>query len=543
MSKKEVIYVDVEDDITTIIDKAASSKSDIVALVLPKRATVLQSIVNMKLLKKAADDASKKLVLITTENTLLPLAGSTGLHVAESLQSRPHVPEPIAAVDQEDTLIEDEPDIDPQESIGDLHEKSSAGAAAGAAGKVTEKARKTLGLKKGGSKLKIPNFSSFRNRLILGGVLLVLLITGWVFGFIILPKATVAIQAQTTPLPTEVRFRLDPDAESSDVDKKILAVRLEEIIKTVANEFEATGEKNVGEKAEGIIEVTNNCYNPGTLAAGTVFTSNQGLQFESTESVKVPTSTTFQGECEATTADVPVIALERGDQYNLAPTGYTVGDIDPQDVSGYGNQMSGGTTEIVSVVTQEDINKAKNGIQPADEEEMLAQLRQQFGDDVIMVPETFDAKKGEVSSSPDAGTEANQGRVTAQYTYTAFGVEKDVLKQLLESAQQEKIDTELQVVLDTGIENVTLSLVDTENDDTNLITVAAETEGYAGPDFDTQQIAEEVEGMRYSEVIETIKAKPGVSQVEVDFSPFWVFSAPKASRTTINIEVSEQTLQ
>lgn len=51
---KDTIYIDVDDEITGIIDKVVSSKHKIVALVLPKRAAVLQSIVNMKLLKRVA---------------------------------------------------------------------------------------------------------------------------------------------------------------------------------------------------------------------------------------------------------------------------------------------------------------------------------------------------------------------------------------------------------------------------------------------------------------------------------------------------------
>jgi hypothetical protein len=76
---KDVIYIDVDDEITGIIDKVRSSEKKIVALVLPKRASVLQSIVNMKLLKRAATESKKNLVLITAEAGLLPLAGNVGL--------------------------------------------------------------------------------------------------------------------------------------------------------------------------------------------------------------------------------------------------------------------------------------------------------------------------------------------------------------------------------------------------------------------------------------------------------------------------------
>src|SRR5262249_51818585 len=92
-ANKDVIYIDVDDEITAVIDKVQASNKKIVALVLPKRATVLQSIVNMKLLKRAAGDTKKNLVLITSEAGLLPLAGGVGIHVAKSLNSKPEVPE------------------------------------------------------------------------------------------------------------------------------------------------------------------------------------------------------------------------------------------------------------------------------------------------------------------------------------------------------------------------------------------------------------------------------------------------------------------
>ena len=86
---KETIYVDVDDEITSIIDKIEGAKEQVVALVLPKRSTALQSIVNMRLLKRHADGASKNVVLITTETALMPLAGAAGIHVAKTLTSTP----------------------------------------------------------------------------------------------------------------------------------------------------------------------------------------------------------------------------------------------------------------------------------------------------------------------------------------------------------------------------------------------------------------------------------------------------------------------
>src|SRR6476469_10019451 len=98
---KDVIYIDVEDDITAIISKVKASKEKIVALVPPKRVGVLQSAVNLRLLSRSAEQGGKRLVVITSNHALMSLAASAGLPVARNLQSKPELA-PIAALDIDD---------------------------------------------------------------------------------------------------------------------------------------------------------------------------------------------------------------------------------------------------------------------------------------------------------------------------------------------------------------------------------------------------------------------------------------------------------
>src|SRR5438132_10479250 len=111
---KDTIYIDIDDEITGIIEKVRVSGGKVVALVLPKRAAVFQSIVNMKLLKRAADSNKKHLVLITSEAGLLPLAGAAGVHVAKTLTSKPEIPHaPLPPDDSEEAVQEDGTEPEP----------------------------------------------------------------------------------------------------------------------------------------------------------------------------------------------------------------------------------------------------------------------------------------------------------------------------------------------------------------------------------------------------------------------------------------------
>jgi type IV secretory pathway VirB10-like protein len=214
------------DNPTAIIDKVQASNSKIVALVLPKRATVLQSVVNMKLLKRAADNADKNLVLITSEAGLMPLAGAAGVYVAKNLQTKPEVPQPPDETVPADEPAEDVPEsseaetgeIDATQTVGELATKSTTqqpeetievdndapvedaageGVAAGKAKKAKNKKDK---------KNKIPNFDQFRKRLFLIGGGIIALIVLCIFAFFVLPKAKVTIKTDTSSKDTQVNF-------------------------------------------------------------------------------------------------------------------------------------------------------------------------------------------------------------------------------------------------------------------------------------------------------------------------------------------------
>ena len=90
---KETIYIEPSDDITDILSKLKSSDKKIVALVPPKKPSVLLSSVNIKLIARTAKAEKKAVVLVTTDDSLTKLAMTANLPVAPSLKSRPVMPD------------------------------------------------------------------------------------------------------------------------------------------------------------------------------------------------------------------------------------------------------------------------------------------------------------------------------------------------------------------------------------------------------------------------------------------------------------------
>jgi hypothetical protein len=530
--KKDVIYIDIEDDITSIIEKVKSSHSKIVALVPPKRSTVLNSAVNMKLLQKTSDEAKKQLVLVTSDPTLVSLAAGLSMYATGNLHTKPSVPD---VRDEPPALPDDVIDggaIDEEAPVGELKDMDEALKQAHSGKNPADTAKSTKS--KNRFVFKIPNFDTFRNRLIIIVAGLLLLGVGWWWAFFVAPKATVAIEAQTSRIAVDLPVTVS--AADTDVDKAQLKRKVVTVERTSTEPFESTGTKNVGEKASGPMTAQNCDSSEGfTLDAGTIVTSPDGLKFEMLEAAAVPGGSFSGGGCTSPgEATITIRAMAAGTDYNL-PEG-TIYDIDGVGslVTGYGGQLSGGTDKEIKVVAQKDVDGATSRLKAQAPADALSELKDKLTDAYLGIDETYDSQAGKITHSPQVGDEAASGNVTSTVTYTLVGVSREDLKAVIDKAVQTQIEGGSQTIYNDGLGTVRFALV---SDKDNIYTLDVSTAAFVGPDIDTNALAQAVSGKRFSEIQKIVKEQPGVVNVEIDLEPFWVFNAPAADKISVSLNV------
>lgn len=566
-SDKDTIYIDIDDEITGIIDKLKASDGKIVALVLPKRASVFQSIVNMKLLKRAAGESKKNLVLITTEAGLLPLAGAAGIHVARSLTSKPEIPAaPAAPVDSETALpldaeeTADQP-LDKSASVGAL-----SGAAASADGVETlvlddenlppeadaATAPKTFEpqAKNKNKKLAVPNFERFRLLLIGGGVLLLLLIGGFIFAAIALPKATIAIKTNASNVDTGFALNLSTTAADLNETDGTIPAKLATQQKTYTQQVPTTGQKNNGNKASGSV-VFYNCNKNDllegvdrTIPAGTGI-SNNGQTYITQQSVSVEPSNFTGDNCKTNKPSDPVnvIAQSGGSSYNISGNStFSVSLANPGDGSRSfsaktGGGMTGGTDNIVQTVNQNDITSARNKI-TANDAELKKALRDQLKKDgYYAVDATYAAAPPEITSSASVGDVATSVTVTQKVNYTMFGVQRDDLETMVLNDINQQIDEDQQSILDNGLGRAVFNV---DNMSATAAQVTYSSVAAVGPDLDIDEIKREAAGKKSGAIKADLGSNPDVTDVTVKLSPFWVSSVPK-KLDRIKVEIAKPT--
>lgn len=544
---KETIYIDVDDEITSIIEKLQSSKHKIVALVLPKRAAVLQSIVNMKLLKRAATHSKKNIVLITSEAGLLPLAGAVGLHVAKTLSSKPEIPPtPNSADDSVDVedAIDGSVDTSEPKNITSKNSRTKAKAEdepidiEASDEEVSGADDESTASDKSDKKLKIPNFEKFRIKLIIGAVAFVCLVIGWYIAYFVVPAAAITIKTDNQAVTVDLPFTASTTIKLLDQEKAIVPAVSKETKKTDTEKVAATGKKNVGDKAKGTVSLQN-CVKtdgPVTVPAGTTVSNNGNVFVVDIDSSLPASSFTGGGTCKTASKAVPVTAQNAGDQYNLSGGRvFTVSGFN--GINGTDSSaMSGGTTKNVTVVSQDDINNAKNKLADKSKDTAKEELKKTLGtENLFPLIETFAFTDPAVTTSPNVGDESSDVSVTSVITYTMLGVKRDDLKALVVTVANKQIDTSKQSISSDGLDKAIFRLNDKGDGKSQKLNV--QTEAETGTQLNEDDIKKQVTGKKSGDIQQQIQGYPGVKEVNVKFSPFWVNKAPKKlSKITITVE-------
>jgi hypothetical protein len=563
-SSKDTIYVDIDDEITGVIDKVQNSPGKLVALVLPKRASVFQSIVNMKLLKRAADTGKKNVVLITAEAGLLPLAGAAGIHVAKTLNSKPEIPlAPSAIVDSDDEVDENTPlagpgedtPLDKAQPVGEFAGGAAAGAAASKLGDVetlnldnsdpaADAAATDDKLKKPkkNKKLKVPNFNKFRLFLVIFlAIIVIAIILFFVLGSA-LGKATIKVSTNSTNVPVSLDLTLSTSASTVNSNSNTLPAQYVSSQKTFSQEVTTTGQKNEGQKASGTISVTaGSCHSsaqPSPIPAGTGASANsQTYIVEDQVSFACPGFgnnaqwTGYDSTNTNNTTSIPIVAQSGGSSFNVS--GATFQIVGNSNYSATGS-ATGGTDNNVQVVNQNDITNAENKISTGNASSVKSSLDTQLkGQGYYPLDSTYNAGTPATTESANVGAVANSVTVTETVTYSMFGVYKSNLQKLMANSIDNQINTSKQSILDYGLGTANFTV---NSQTTKTAQVALSTTAIAGVQLNTATIKSEVAGKKAGDIKSALSNNPNVTNVTVSFSPFWVSHAPSnTSKITVDI--------
>ena len=573
---KDIYYIEPEDDITDIINHLKSSKQKVVALVPPKKLSVLRSAINLKLIAKTAKNLDKAVVIVTLDPVLMKLAAVSGLPFAKNLQSRPVLPS-----EYKDAPIPNKSSLKNQD-ISELDdvEESERGAPQALETTESQPAKKAepknttkdnlVRADKSKSNLvenldsneleqdteesneksvkKIPTFESLRKWIILGVALFIVLIIGSIWAFV-LAAAKIMVKIKTTPDNFSENITLVAAADQAVNKEGKILLESETLEKESSIEFQATGERNDGEKASGKLTLTANFSfststaspsNPDRISVpiGSAFAKGNlnyltivSTDFSwdgSTTSCTVRTTNTCQIR-----KTVDVVAFEGGTRFNIDPTASgwqsSVEKVDAFNSSAF----TGGTDKIVKIVTTSDVEKAKNQANQIDDgkEELFAKVKETE----LKIEASYKKTLGDATSSPAIGEVAAEGKakLLAKVTYKVNVLDKSAIEEYIRTLVSSRLGED-QKIYEIG------SLFIERFQENNATSAKLKAIVKTGPEVTEKTVLDKSLGKKIGEVTTLIKSINGVSEVKVDTSFPWVRSIPEdINKVSVNITIEE----
>jgi hypothetical protein len=501
-------------------------------------------LVNVKLLKKAAKDSHKDLVLVTDDKITKNLAGVAGVAVASSVKAMAYVPdtdqivgkmpnkaqvidsdEPEEVVESEKTSKSSESGFTPRHiSLGDGDDE------------VDKKSVQEEESKKVPKDKKVPNYDKLNKRIwwaTAGVIAIIVLIIAGIF----LPTGKIIVLANAKKTNLNFNFILDTTATSSDPSVQTLAAQKLEVTKDVSFDITATGKKEVGTKATGTISVRN-CDDVAThsLPAGSGVIGG-GKSFVTVQAVTIPAGSASGGVVNCSSAiDVQITATEPGESFNVGPTNFVLTGFSPlYKATG---QTSGGTSKTITVLSAEDIANAKKQV----EQQGLStkdDLIKKAGDDMMLFKETVQADTVQFSTSIQQDNEADKVVVTAKVRCSGFAAKNNDINKLFEKQIQDELKGDKQIY-QNGAKDGKYSVVKQFN--AQKVQLNVKTSAFYGDPIDSNQIAKDVAGKAKKEVSDIVK-KQGeqVTGATVETWPEFLPNMPLlAGKIKVDIKVTTE---
>ena len=475
------LYVEPSDEITTVIERLKAAPDELVAIIAPKGATLLQSIVNLKLTRKAAMDADKTIVLVSTDKIGRNLALQLGIPVASTEKEVPAalegasdaetdetnviggvrihryyeeepksegpaefvqpaviepiiIPKRITEVAPEVSAVVNPPDV-PQLVEEKAAEEAIAEPIAAVAAPVVAQdsepiARRTINRS---AVPPVPEDTSItrtpvnprtpsptkpepKKRRILSYALYclaLLLVAVIATSFLFLPVTNAVVHIQADNWSENQTFTATPETTVISADHQNLPAQVITADATDTVTFTATGSKETGNAAAGTVDLYNlDSTTAQNVPLGTTITAS-GQTFTTQVAVSVPGFTQPDPQHRiAGHASVSVTANTPGTAGNLSKVAIDPVSL-PSGISLSGQiTSSGGTTNVITVVSQSDIDTAKAALV----KKLTDDATQKMADLIKTTPAAFNAASDTFTAdsptvTPAAGTTAGTGQV------------------------------------------------------------------------------------------------------------------------------------
>jgi len=565
---KKIVYIEVDEEITSVYDRVKRFRQSEIYLVVPRKAILFESVVNLQILKSKLEKIGKVLNLVTADSNGRHLAEKAGISVKSSLE-----------VEE----VKAPPEDSPQMRITPIQARRNE-VTKDQPRRFTEK-KMTIGelikefrlREKSGKKNTGELISSFRfirpNRKLLAFIVIVSVALFMLISYIALPGATVYIRPKFDNINHTVNIVLADKRKNQNLlqQNKPHVIASEEIV-TITKQtkvFNTTSKQFEGVNARGKARIINTTEEDWELKGQTRLQTSDGLIFRLQEPVTVPAAKRNEagemvfGEFKVTVEADPFDALGDpiGARGNIPPAKFIfpgLSKFNQEKILAQSLEpMTGGVTKYRKMVKAEDVEAAKKQIEDnlilMAKEDLRARIEDMnalnqtnmalLDDSRYLKTELVDIRIPEDLE----GSYREKFEVYAEIRAQGVAYDFDQLFALLKKELKTRAHPDMRIRDDSiAPESMSYEVID-EDADLGQVKITVTVKGIeefvidstveAGKRF-SDKVKEKIVGLPIEEAQNLVGNLPEVEAVKIKAWPFWVSSMPRIA-DNIEIELME----
>jgi hypothetical protein len=524
--KHENIYIEASEETASIVDKIKRSDAQGITLMIPKGAVFLQSVINLKTLKREAEKLKKNIAVVITKEMTNSKKKVRVFDIVRRVKNQDSVEE---AGDMRNTKRTAKNE-DLEDSCENKFERDRV-----CLSQNKEDQENHASFEKKSKKIIL--LPSLNSRFFAVFIFICFSTAAVAMAFI-LPKADVNIILKAEPSTYDFEFVADESINEINPANNKIPVRKVEISNEESESYPTTGKKHITVKASGKITVFNEySSNPQRIVSNTRFLSKEGYLFRIKDPVIIPGFSRVEGKDVPGQVVVTVYADKPGEEYNINPTSFTLPGL--QGSKKYSSiyarsyqTMTGGTDKEVLYFSESDYITAKKKLTEVVREKNKQDLSNKISDKDILINELKLEENIKVKHDVKIGDVVDNFRMTVSIETSALLITGVDLNNLIDK----KISSELAAEREFIDRSRKYEVGDINKDKNDKITIPVHISQDSVVKINIAEIKKEISGKSESELKRYFSRMKGIEAVDINFWPFWVKSIPR-SESKVNVAI------
>lgn len=544
------VYINLEDDVAKIVSRFKHNPAKQAVLVCPKRCFLFNDSINLRLLKKQLDLLGKEVFILTMDERGQMYAKEAGFELKFFPKGKGSAP--MSDIKRPAVRSTPNPLESPNPIVNAVNEIKHIAKAIVTPAKIeSEVVKKDPQVKSHTKNIpKIQVVDSFfpteiandykqlkqkkgSGQKIVTGVVAVSLIVILLVVFVVLPKASVQVYAKSEPVTRDMEVGISTNITEVDISKLSLpATKVDETV-TVTAKYQSQGKKQVGNKARGTVKIYNFTKLPLNLKGSTTTLTVGSKSYVLLTDITGLKPTTYKNaktkevDISSLGASIEVEALDGGENFNL-PAGTRMevsnqvfGSKPELLYAKTDTEISGGTTRYLSLISQEDIDNARNDLAT----KAFSQIQAKIKTSGLTFPEksyVFEPTSFSTDNPVGAQAPSFQGTMVAKVSGIAYKIAD--LRTLISKRIKQTLSSN-KVLKEKSPESTSIKVKN--YDSVNSVAVlVVHFEGRALYDLNLNSVESELVGKSQNEAYEILRSKAEIDRVEITLAPSWQKNFP-----------------